>query len=208
MRTKIGPIFMVLGLLLLAGAFGLSAYNKWDENRAGGTATEAVQMLRTRTPNLHVLDPEGELIPNYVLDPEREMPIIEIDGNEYVGFLDIPVLELSLPVMAEWSYPNLKLSPCRFTGSVYKDDMVIAAHNYQRHFGGLKTLEIGDEVRFTDGDGNIFTYEVSSLEQLLPTQVEEMIEGGGGDLTLFTCTIGGAQRVTVRCTRVSEELVV
>ena len=135
------------------------------------------------------------------------MPIIEIDGYEYVGFLDIPVLELSLPVMAEWSYPNLKLSPCRLTGSVYRDDMVVCAHNYQRHFGGLKTLATGDEVRFTDGDGNVFVYEVSSLEQLLPTQVEEMTEGGG-DLTLFTCTIGGAQRVTVRCALVSEELVV
>lgn len=207
MRTKTGPILMVLGVLLLAGAFGLSAYNKWDESRAGGAATEAVQMLRTRTPNLHVLDPDGELIPNYVLDPEREMPIIEIDGNEYVGFLDIPVLELSLPVMAEWSYPNLKISPCHLTGSVYRDDMVICAHNYERHFGGIKNLVPGDEVRFTDGDGNVFYFEVSSLEQLLPTQVEEMTESEW-DLTLFTCTIGGAQRVTVRCTRVSEELVV
>ena len=208
MRSKIGPIFMILGALLLFGAFGLTGYNRWDENRAGNTAKKTVQVLRTRTPNLHVLDPEGELIPNYILDPEREMPIIEIDGNEYVGFLDIPVLDLSLPVMAEWSYPNLKISPCRFTGSIYSDNMVLAAHNYQRHFGGLKTLVTGDEVRFTDGDGNVFNYEVSSLETLLPTQVEEMTEGGGGDLTLFTCTIGGAQRVTVRCTRVSEDLVV
>ena len=208
MRTKIGPFFMALGLLLLIGAAGLSAYNKWDENRADSAATETVQLLRTKTPDLHVLDPEGELIPNYVLDPEREMPIIQIDGNDYVGFLDIPVLELSLPVMAEWSYPNLKISPCRFTGTVYKDDMVLAAHNYDRHFGRLKTLEIGDEVLFTDGDGNVFTYEVCSLEQLLPTQVEEMTEGGGGDLTLFTCTIGGQQRVTIRCTRVAEDLVV
>ena len=208
MRSKIGPFLMVLGALLLAGACGLTAYNRWDENRAESSATQTVQMLRTKTPDLHVLDPEGELIPNYILDPEREMPIIEIDGNEYVGFLDIPVLDLSLPVMAEWSYPNLKISPCRLTGSAYRDDMVVCAHNYERHFGGIKTLSIGDDVHFTDGDGNVFNYEVFSLEQLLPTQVEEMTEGGGGDLTLFTCTIGGAQRVTVRCIRVSEELVV
>lgn len=81
--------------------------------------------------------------------------------------------------------------------------MVIAAHNYQRHFGGLKNLVIGDEVRFTDGDGNVFAFHVSALEQLNPTQVDEMTESEW-DMTLFTCTLGGQQRTTVRCTRVSE----
>ena len=64
MRTKIGPIFMVLGALLLAGAFGLTAYNRWDESRAEDSAVKTAQLLRVKTPDLHVLDPEGELIPN------------------------------------------------------------------------------------------------------------------------------------------------
>ena len=132
------------------------------------------------------------------------MPVIEVEGSRYVGYLDIPALELSLPVMENWSYPNLKISPCRYEGSAYDNDLIIAAHNYQRHFGGLKNLSIGDEVRFTDGDGNVFTYHVAALEQLQPTQVEEM-SAGDWDLTLFTCTLGGQQRVTVRCNLVSEE---
>ena len=47
-------------------------------------------------------------------------------------------------------------------------------------------------------DGNVFRYEVVELETLMPTAIEEMTSGDW-DLTLFTCTIGGGSRVTVRC---------
>ena len=50
-------------------------------------------------------------------------------------------------------------------------------------------------------DGNLFTYEMAERETLMPTSVEEMTSGDW-DLTLFTCTVGGQSRVTVRCTLV------
>lgn len=106
--------------------------------------------------------------------------------------------------MSQWSYPKLKKSPCRYRGSVYKDDLVIAAHNYRTHFGRIKDLSEGDEVIFTDIDGNIFYYEVALLEILAPNAVVEM-ESSEWDLTLFTCTLGGASRVTVRCKRKDNE---
>ena len=57
---------------------------------------------------------------------------------------------------------------------------------------------VGDEITFTDVDGNMFGYEVIELETLSPFAIEEMT-GGNWDLTLFTCTVGGQYRVTVRC---------
>lgn len=136
--------------------------------------------------------------PVFVSNPEVEMPTQEIDGHDYIGVLEIPKLELSLPVMAEWSYPKFKKAPCRYVGSAYTGDMIIAAHNYERHFGKIKTLELGDVVRFTDVEGNVFNYAVSGFETLGKTDVNQM-EAGEWDLTLFTCTPGGAKRVTVRC---------
>ena len=53
-------------------------------------------------------------------------------------------------------------------------------------------------------DGNRFIYAVSGTEQLPGTAIEEM-KSGDWDLTLFTCTIGGAARVTVRCVLTAEE---
>lgn len=136
--------------------------------------------------------------PPFVQYPEMEMPTKEIDGQTYIGMVEVPSLELSLPVISEWTYPRLKKAPCRYVGSVYSKDMVICGHNYDRHFGRLKDLAVGDEVRFTDMDGNVFFYSVCGTEQLGKYAVEDML-AGEWDLTLFTCTKGGRMRVTVRC---------
>ena len=145
-----------------------------------------------------------------------EIRVFDGTGRQYMGRIDRiqkkfvrgtllrpcpvrrPALELELPIMSQWSYPNLKIAPCRYQGSAYQNDLILLAHNYSRHFGQIHTLEPGDTVCFTDADGTRFMYEVSLVEQLERTAIEEM-ESGDWDLTLFTCTVGGAARVTVRC---------
>ena len=134
----------------------------------------------------------------FEINPEMEMPITIIDSNEYIGVLDFPVLGISLPVMSDWSYPQLKLSPCRFNGTVRGEDLVLMAHNYKSHFGYISQLKIGDAVIFTDMDGNVTEYKVVGTDVLAPTEVETRI-AGDFDLTLVTCTYGGKSRVTVYC---------
>lgn len=202
MRNKRGAFCMVAGLLLVLAALLLTGYNLWDEGRAGDAADVTFQALKLQTGENQEELPEY-ILPDYLVDPRFEMPTVEIDGYDYIGYLDIPSLELSLPVMSDWSYPQLKIAPCRYTGSVYLDNMILAAHNYDRHFGRLKTLEGGELVRFTDVDGNVFDFSVTELELLWPEQTEEMLSGEW-DLTLFTCTLGGRQRVTVRCDRIED----
>lgn len=203
MRNKGGKFLMAGGAALLLAAFCLTGYNLWDEGRAAGAVESTMQVLEVETPVLEELDLPEEMVPDYVLNPWMPMPVMEIDGHEYVGYIEIPALELRLPVLSEWSYPNLKISPCRYAGSVYLNSMVIAAHNYERHFGGLKNLEIGDAVAFTDVDGNVFHYSVTEVGQLDPTKPITLWEGEW-DLTLFTCTLGGQYRVTVRCARTED----
>ena len=213
MKSKKGTWLICLGLLLIAAALFLAAYNIYDEQRAEQAAHETVEQLEACLPaespaetlpeGMETLPPAGPgevEIPDYVLDPNHEMPVRSIDGEEYIGMLEIPALDRTLPVMSEWSYPRLKIAPCRYTGSAYLGNLIIAAHNYRSHFGNLKELCEGDVVCFTDMDGNVFSYEVVLLEILQPTDVDEM-ESGDWDLTLFTCTVGGKSRVTVRCER-------
>lgn len=202
MRNRNGLVCMALGLLLLLAAGGLTGYNMWDENRADKSAGMAFQALQAVIDKTGETELPEEILPAYQIDPRVEMPIKEIDGNYYVGTISIPSLDLELPVLNEWSYPNLKIGPCRYYGSAYLNNMIIAAHNYKRHFGQLVNLTVGDLVQFTDMDGNVFQYSVAAMEQLKPNQTRDMVDSnsyGGYDLTLFTCTIGGRQRLTVRC---------
>lgn len=149
--------------------------------------------------------PEEIIIPDYILNPEMDMPEISVEENSYIGVLRIPSLALELPIISEWSYESLKTAPCRYSGSAYQDDLVICGHDYTSHFGRLKYLEAGDTAVFTDMDGNVFTYELAETEILQPTDTDEM-ESGGWSLTLFTCTIGGQSRLTLRFVLIQDEV--
>ncbi len=136
-----------------------------------------------------------------LFDPSNyTMTEATVNGQVYIGYLYLPSLALKLPVMSTWSYPKLRMAPCRYSGSTNTNDLVILAHNYPRHFGHLKDLSVGDLVFFTDMDGILFQYEVMDVEVLPPNSVVEVVDGEY-DLTLFTCTYGGKSRVVVRCER-------
>ena len=204
-KNWIGKIFTITGLLLFAAALALSVYNLWDGYRAEQSREKLLEEYRDKNQNI---SDEGEQaeesdgqIPDYQLNPEMEMPEVmleELDGAACIGVLEIPAIDLKLPVLSEWSYPLLKKAPCRYSGSAYLDNIVIAAHNYRTHFGKLKELETGDEVIFTDAAGNRFEYKVAVVEALTPQSVEDMTSGEWA-LSLFTCTLDGKNRVTVRC---------
>ena len=203
MNKKPGSILMMGGLLLMAAALFLTCYNLWEDRRAEVSASAALEQILPELPEAGTPAPppediQEETVPDYLLNPEMEMPTVEIDGQAYIGVLAIPALGLELPVISEWSYPRLKLAPCRFQGSAYLDDLIIAGHNYRSHFGGLKNLRPGDKVTFTDAEGNVFRYAVAELETLGGNDLEKL-EGGGWDLTLITCSLSGKSRVTVRC---------
>lgn len=196
-KTKKGLLPIFLGILLLACAALLTAHNVRADRSAQEsvrTVLEQMDSVPTTQPNTAVLP----ALPTYMQYPEMEMPVRVIDGGEYIGVIELPSLSLTLPVLSELTAVNLTVSPCRYVGSAYLDNLVIAAHNYTSHFARLRDLAYGDTVIFTDADGNVFTYEVAQIEMLAPTQVNEMTDGDW-PLSLFTCTYGGGARVTVRC---------
>ena len=195
-KVSPGLVCIVLGVVLLLAAGGLYAYNRYEDAHAGAEAQTVVADLQQK---VETPEPEAESGP---LDPE--LPVVEIDGNEYVGEISIPAIGIDLPVMSEWSYAGLKVAPGRYSGSTYADNMVVCAHNYAKHFSPIKWLALGSEVYFTDMEGQRWSYEVSNVETIQPTDIDKMITASdedAWDLTLFTCTTGGRARCAVRCTR-------
>ena len=189
-----GTVWINAGLLLIAAALFLSAYNAWESHEARDSARQVIAQLCDELPT-----EAGE--PTTLPDVRREMPVKTINGRDYIGVLSIPSLELELPVISQWDYPALKVAPCRYSGSLYQDNLIICAHNYASHFGKLKKLQPGDIVLFTDMDEHVVTFQMVERETLNPMDAEGM-EAGDWDLTLFTCTIDGQTRVTIRLERV------
>lgn len=201
MKIK-SPVFIFSGVALILAALLLSAYNLHELRRAERDISLASACLETAIASVVSAETPEEStdieLPDYILNPDMDMPVESINGIDYIGLLSIPSLELELPIISQWSYPSLKLAPCRYSGSAYSGSFIIAGHNYTSHFGKLKELSPGDSIDFTDADGNRFFYTVEAIEQLEASAVAEM-ESEVWDLTLFTCTIGGQSRVAVRC---------
>lgn len=200
MKSKFGTLLIALGCTLVVAALALFLYNQNEQLQAAVASqkaitkvVEAIQERKQQDPmETTSTEPTAPVIP--------EMSVVEIDGYGYIGFLGIPSLELELPVMTDWTYPQLQIAPCRYSGSTFTDDLVVMAHNYSKHFGKLRDMQTGDKVTFTDMDGNITEYQMVALEILPPDAVEDVTSGDFA-LTLFTCTYGGENRVVLRCDR-------
>ena len=200
---------------MLSGSLLLSLYNTRQDAVAQNVAAtvvpqivEQIQQAQTEkkeesaagTKKEPLRDPTLKVPVELLTEEEKKMTEVEIDGYSYIGYLSIPSLELELPIMSDWSYPQLKLSPCRFNGTVRGEDLVLMAHNYKSHFGYISQLKIGDAVIFTDMDGNIWHYSVAAMD-ILPAEAVEEMTAGEYDLTLFTCAPNRTQRITVRCNK-------
>ncbi len=200
-RKRSGSVLIALGVLLLIGALAFAGYNYFDARRAAQDADQVEAVLAEQIEKNRETKPVQQPNKQYL---GGEMSTEEINGRRYIGTIEIPALQKKLPVLEDWSYENLKISPCRYTGSYYTDDMVLCAHNYSSHFNGLRWIDPGEEVIFTTVDGEEYRYIITHRETLFPTEVDRLITADEDwDLTLFTCYIGGRTRCVVRCTRVS-----
>lgn len=207
MPKKTGIAIVAVGAVLILSALLLLLYNRYEDAHAGQEAENlltdieaAIAAQTTDTPAATMPNKGGNTATPSPTALDPEMPVVTLDGYEYVGYVEIPVLALKLPVMSEWDYNRLKLAPCRQFGSSRTDDLVIAAHNYESHFGHLKDLSVGEPVTFTDMEGIVNTYCVEKIETLNPNEVDA-VQNSGYDLVLYTCTKSGKTRVTVFCNR-------
>lgn len=192
---------------MLAAALLLVLYN-WHQDQVGGQETQRyLSALQQQMPSVKETDlaekmlPQTDLLAEYAMESAETTTeaVIDIDSETFLGVLSIPALQLELPVLHEWSYPNLKIAPCRYAGTVADGNLILAAHNYQSHFGRIGELNTGDIIYFTDCSGVMHTYAVVQTELVAGRDMQTMESGTEDwDLTLFTCTWSGRNRVTVR----------
>lgn len=198
MPERVARGMIAAGALLLAAALAWSFYNRWEDAQAGRSAERLLAGEKAAVGRQTALQesagPEQAASSGLPAASEQELLY------DCMGTLAIPVLELELPVLAGWDPSALKIAPCRHFGSAENDDLVIAAHNYQSHFGRLGQLSEGDTITFTATDGAVYAYAVARIE-VIASDAVDAVQNSGCALVLYTCTKGGASRVAVFCER-------
>ncbi len=205
------------GIILILSAVLLCVHNYQESEKAFRNSQTALAELKDLIPevpqeSLSEIEKElgfeiksgdnifEEFDEEHPTEKDVEMPSLQLDGRYYCGYITLTALGIELPVLNEWSYPNLNIAPCRYEGSPQTHDFIIAAHNYNSHFGQIKYLGEGDEIIFTDVLGDKYRYVVTCTEYIDGYNPEQMSENkdSSWDMTLFTCTLNGQSRVTVR----------
>lgn len=204
MRKHSSFVLLLLGAALLCAALLLAAKNRREETSAGEAAA-ALLVQAEQTIAQHAAPPAAVPTPapssaaEETLSPSPSAsPSAAPEGPAFLGVLSVPAVSLTVPVLAEWSYYHLTLAPCRDCGSVETGDLVIAAHNYDTHFGRLSRIAPGDSVYFTDMAGSTTEYAAASVEQRDPSDAEG-VRDSGYPLVLYTCSWDCTARVTVFC---------
>ena len=132
--------------------------------------------------------------------------------DEIIGVLEIPAMELTMPVYLGASDAHLATGAAvlgNTSAPIGGDDTncVIAGHRGWRgadYFRHIDCLQVGDTVTLTNLWGTL-TYTVADIQIIQPHEVDKIkIQSDRDLLTLITChpyASGGRQRYVVYCER-------
>lgn len=183
-RKRFGFAFMAIGALALVAALALFGYNAAQDLRAKSAIDKALGELNAQAQQ------------DVALEDWTLTQLVE--GIRYFAILEVPSVDIELPVAYDYNDNDLWVAIARYSGDVATENLVIAGHDMNSQFAALDGVNLGDEVILTSISGAKHTYRVASVETLPPTAIEDMT-AGAFPLTLFTCTYSGADRLTIRC---------
>lgn len=115
--------------------------------------------------------------------------------NNIIGYITIPKIDISLPILLGANTENMKLGAVHLTETSYpiggeNTNSVIAAHrgySTAKMFRNIDKLEIGDVI-YIQNFREELTYCVYDIKIISPSDVEELkIEEGKDIITLITC---------------------
>ncbi len=176
-RNRVGTILIVLGVIFILTGAGIYIYKQLENYFAIQESTNTVGLLTDAISSS--TDAGDSLI---------------IDGKGYVGIIEIPSINLTLPVLASCENGNLERGICLYYSN---GNYVIGGHNRVSQFRPIYNLRIGDKLVFYDTHSNKKEYKLVKTEILLPENIKQFTTSEYG-VTLFTCYGDNYQRYVLR----------
>ena len=175
-----------LGLLLILASLGLLLGFRFCETRAqeesAAAADHLTEMLQIRTRGY---------------TGEGPMPTLELMGRDYVCLLEIPGMNVTLPVCDDWDQRTRAGNPCRYWGSAYEDTLILGG-GAMAQLDFCARLDLDDRVVVTDLQGREYIYEVKSILRRDDLTYEKLREGEY-PLTIFTRDGSSSRSIVVHC---------
>ena len=179
----LGLVLILISLCLLVGSELLAGYH---QKKAEALTDQLSAMLPQRTAGT----------PEDYSDPE--MPILQLEGQDFSGLIQIPAFGVTLPIGSRWDRNLVSQYPCRFWGSAYDSTLVLGGKDREGQFDFCTRMDHGDVVMITDMTGTQFRYTVSRIDRSKDASAEILSEDAW-DLTLFARDSGSMDYIIVRC---------
>ena len=229
-RSKIADfcitMFFVFAMLFGIAMFCYPAFSSWWNEKAqtkviesynkavGDLGSDQMDAIFARAADYNkALDKLPDPFTQYDQIPNYDA-ILDITGTGIIGYIDIPKLNVHLPVYHGTSPEVLNIAVGHLQGTSLPiggagTHAVISAHSglpSAKLFTGLDQLTEDDRFSLSVLD-EVLTYEVEQIETVLPYEMDSLHTERGRDLiTLMTCTPYGinTHRLLVHAHRVDD----
>ena len=176
---------MTAGIVLVALAAGLCLSQLYTERVTAEDARLIAEKLYSLIPDIKTGD--GELWQG------ENRAVLEIDGESFVGVLEIPAAGRVLPVSAESDSRQAKI-----VGTAESSGLVVFGKSHSGQFDFMKTVTETDPVFFTDVLGFRYAFEVCAIT--VTEDVSAAFEGDG-TLVLYARDGHSSRYTVVSCRR-------
>lgn len=181
---------LICGVFLILGGIGAFLYMQISQNKANQQMITYVEQLQQIMPEITEAFAEDRI--------DTEMPMMEVDGENFVGLLEIPDFGKAFPIGSEWADSAIKKYPCRYWGSLYDGSLIIGGSNSRGQMEFMEAVSIGDTIQVTDMMGQRYSYTVFWIEKANDVSTE-YLETGDAKLTIFAGNPYGLDYTVVRC---------
>ena len=145
---------MGVGAFFLVAAAAVLLLWNWQISRSAARGEATVGAIQS------LLPPVVRAVPEERRD--NSMPVLSVDGTDFVGLLEIPRYDSSFAVCNEGD--NTHCYPRRIRGSIYNGTLTVGASTQKGQFDFYRELSVGDSVYYTDMEGYRYEFSITSMD--------------------------------------------
>lgn len=197
-KSRLSNLLIIVGLLIIVAQIGL---NYVVQPFLLKSAARSASNLSAEMISSNIMDSRNDQYADVTSISSWNLPS-NLKLNEVVGYIAIPKVHLSLPILSGATRQHLSVA-----AATISDNQRMGTGNYSvaghltpqadTLFSPLHRVNVGDIVYLTDKT-SVFRYQIETIEVVEPNRVDLLDEKDGvSEITLVTCddTQGKNRRV-------------